>query len=520
MPWWNSAVFYQIYPRSFCDANGDGIGDLPGVRLHLDYLEWLGINGIWLSPFYPSPMKDGGYDISDYCNVDPIFGTLADFDCLLSEAHERGIKVILDWVPNHTSDRHPWFVESRASRTNPRRNWYIWRDPHLDGSPPNNWIPAFADSTPLGEDRYSAWKFDEGTGQSYLHLFLPEQPDLNWRCPDMSEAMYGVLRFWLDRGVDGFRGDAIHCLMKDLAFGDDPPELAQVPKSSTNDHPDTHEIIRRVRSLLDSYPGDRMIVGEVFPTVESHTANVGSFYGKNDELHLAFNFRPLHTPWQAESWRKCITEVSAHLDPIRAWPTWVISNHDNPRHKTRYGGSEARARAAAVLLLTARGTPFLFAGEELGLEDAEIPVSRMIDPGGRDGSRAPIPWDGSSSHGWRSTEPWLPWPPEANRLNVAGQRADPNSILWLYRNLLSLRQQTGALTRGDMQLRDSPKGILVYDRMLGSECRRVIINFGHDKVFVPVDGDWTIELASDELNTQQLYNNWVASDQAVILRPL
>ncbi len=372
-PWWQSAVVYQIYPRSFADSNGDGVGDLEGVRRRLDHLEWLGVDAMWLSPFYPSPMVDFGYDVSDHCDVDPIFGTLADFDRLLADAHRRGIRVVIDWVPNHTSDQHPWFLASRSSRDDPKRGWYTWRDPRPGGGVPNNWRAAFSEAP--------AWTLDDATGQYYLHLFLPEQPDLEWRHPDVVSAMHDTLRFWLDRGVDGFRMDVVHAIGKDPDLPDDPPELAGVPHSALNHHPFTHELVRGLRGVLEEYDGDRMMVGEVYLL---DTAMVATYYGDGDGLHLAFNFPPLYTRWRANRWQERLDEVAAHLEPRGAWPTWVLSNHDNRRHRTRYR-SEGRARAAAVLLLTLRGTPFLYAGEELGLEDAVVSPDRVVDPGGRDG---------------------------------------------------------------------------------------------------------------------------------------
>ncbi|MEX2659241.1 MAG: alpha-amylase family glycosyl hydrolase, partial [Acidimicrobiales bacterium] len=449
-PWWQTAVIYQIYPRSFADADGDGVGDLEGVRQRLDHLVWLGIDAIWLSPFYRSPMADFGYDVSDHCDVDPVFGSLEDFDRLLADAHERGIKVVIDWVPNHTSDQHAWFVESRSSRDSEKRDWYVWRDGPAEGVPPNNWRRAFTGATrwerdpETGETRRvaaddeepdtAAWTWDEATGQWYLHLFLPEQPDVSWEEPALVDAMHGVLRFWLDRGVDGIRADVIHCIGKDPALPDDPPELAALAHSSTNDHPRTHELLRDLRSLFDGYPGDRMMVGEVYLL---DTATVAEYYGDGDELHLAFNFPPLYTEWRADAWRRRIDEVVEHVEAVGGWPTWVLSNHDNARHRTRYG-SEARARAAALLLLGLRGTPFVYAGEELGLEDASIPPEREVDPGGRDGCRAPIPWTPAPDHGW-GPDPWLPFPPDAGARSAEFQRDDPGSVLHLYQRLLAAR---------------------------------------------------------------------------------
>ena len=371
------------------DAARDGVGDLEGIRQKLDHLAWLGIDAIWISPFQPSPMADFGYDVADFCDVDPLFGTLADFDRLLGDAHARGLRVIMDWVPNHTSDRHPWFVDSRSSRTAEHRDWYIWRDGTGEATPPNNWARAFVEGP--------AWTFDEATRQWYLHLFLAEQPDLNWSNPAVVEAMSGVLRFWLDRGVDGFRIDVVLGLGKDPALPDVPAELASLPYCDQNDDPSTHAILRQLRKVVDGYDQQPVAVGEVFlPTTEQILA----YYGDNDELHLAFNFPPMECGFDASCMRSQTEEATRLFAQRVAWPTWVLSNHDRPRHRTRYGGSERRARAAAVLLLGWRGTAFLYAGEELGLEDAEIPRHAQVDPGGRDGCRAPIPWQPAPGYGW------------------------------------------------------------------------------------------------------------------------
>ena len=363
----------QIYPRSFADASGDGVGDLEGLRSRLDHLQWLGVGALWLSPIYRSPMADFGYDVADYCDIDPLFGDLAAFDRLLADAHARDIRVLLDWVPNHTSDQHPWFLDARSSRDSPRRDWYRWRDG--DGvTPPNNWKAAFADEP--------AWTWDAATEQFYLHTFLPQQPDLNWDNPEVVAAMHDTLRFWLDRGVDGFRADVVHLIGKDPALPDD----ATGDHVAHHDFPGTHALLRGIRGVLEEYPG-RMMVGEVNLT---ETTLIEPYLGDDDELNLAFDFASLHVPWSAGAWRERI----AHVEEVMGerWPTWVFSNHDQPRLRTRVGGDEGRARAAAVLLLTLRGTPFLYAGEELGLEDAEIPPERVVDPGGREGCRAPIRW--------------------------------------------------------------------------------------------------------------------------------
>ena len=456
-PWWQTAVVYQVYPRSFADSNGDGIGDLGGIRRRLDHLVWLGVDALWLSPFYRSPMADFGYDVADHTAVDPLFGSLADAEALVAEAHARGLRVLLDFVPNHTSDRHPWFVESRASRHGPKRRWYVWRDPRPDGSPPNNWRAAFGD--------VPAWTLDPATGQYYLHCFLPAQPDLDWSEPAVRAAMYDVLRFWLGRGVDGFRVDVVHLLGKDPALADVPAAVAGLPQVVLNDRPETHPILREMRRVLDEYPGERVLVGEVYLL---DTRRVATYCGHGDELHLAFNFPPLYASWTAEAWRRELETAAGAFDPLGAWPTWVLSNHDNPRQRTRYGGGEARARAAAILLLTLRGTPFLFQGEELGLEDAVIAPAARRDPGGRDGARAPIPWDATPPHGWPGAAPWLPFAAGAATRSVEFQRADPGSILHLYRRLLALRHRLPALHAGTLRTLPAPEGVVGYERRSGN----------------------------------------------------
>jgi alpha-glucosidase len=483
-------------------------------------------------------MADFGYDVSDYCDVDPLFGSLDDFDRLTAAAHERGLRVLVDWVPNHTSDQHPWFVESRSSRTNPKRDWYWWRDDRPDdaggsgppGSPgrlPNNWRAAFPG---VGRTEFPpAWSWDALTGQWYLHNFLAEQADLNWANPEVRSAMTAVLAFWLERGVDGFRIDVVHGLGKDPALPDLPPELAPMPASALNDQPSTHPILADLRRFLDAWPDPpRMMVGEVFLL---DPRQVPPYYGTPDrpELHLAFNFKPLFTGWEAGAWRRRIDEVERLFGPVGAWPTWVLSNHDRPRHRTRFGGSEARARAAAVLLLTMRGTPFLFAGEELGLEDAVVPPGRQVDPGGRDGSRAPLPWDDTTSHGWAGgVDAWLPWPPEADSgRTMAAQRQDPGSVLNLYRRLLAARKASPALRAGAIDLLNSPPGVLAYRRHsvpAGGEPadeRLVAINFTADERGVDLPaGDWEAEIAVPAVTPGRRWREQypLVADGAVVLR--
>lgn len=503
LPWWKSAVVYQIYPRSFADGNGDGIGDLAGVRSHLDHLVWLGVDAMWLSPFYRSPMADFGYDVADHCDVDPLFGTLADAEALIAEAHRAGLRVILDLVPNHTSDQHPWFQAARTGRDSPLRNHYVWRDPAPGGGPPNNWIAAFTWGP--------AWTFDEDSGQWYLHLFLPQQPDLNWTEPAVAEGIHDVMRFWFGRGVDGFRIDVVHCIGKGPDLPDDEPPWEGLPHSLSHEHPSTHDHIRAMRRLADSYPEPKVLIGE---TALPSTAMVAPYYGQGDELHLCFNFAALYAPWEPARWRRRIERVVEELDPRQAWPTWVLSNHDAPRHRTRYGGSEARARAAAFLTLGLRGTPFLYAGEELGLEDAVVPEDRVIDPGGRDGCRAPIPWSYEAGHGW-GDHPWLPLPPAAGARSVEAQRDDPTSILHLYRRLLSARRSSPALQVGDFEWLDGPSDVLAWRRATALDQRVVAVNMGTTPAELDLAG--TVEVSSDGRGEGGAFDGRLDPDHAVIL---
>ena len=452
--WWQTGVVYQVYPRSFGDSDGDGVGDLEGIRRHLDYLEWLGVDAVWISPFYRSPMKDFGYDVADYIDVDPQFGDLAAFDRLLADAHARGLRVIVDYVPNHTSDQHAWFAESRSSRTSPKRDWYVWRDPKPDGAPPNNWISVFGGS---------AWAWDEATGQFYLHSFLPEQPDLDWRNREVKAAMFAVLRFWLDRGVDGFRIDVAQFVAKDPLLRDNPPnphpermahmgDWSQQLHLYDHGHPDVHEIYREFRALLESYPGDRVSIGELHH--EQFDVWAG-FYGQNlDEIHVPFNFHLLFSPWDATEVRCVVDAVEAAL-PTGAWPNWVLGNHDQRRLASRIG--EGQARVAMLLLLTLPGTPTIYYGDELGLPNAEIRPDQVRDPWGlaepgqgRDPGRSPMPWDGSAKAGFTApdVDPWLPLAPGHETTNVALQREDPASLLSMTRRLLQLRGDHPALAEG------------------------------------------------------------------------
>lgn len=487
-PWWESAVFYQIYPRSFADSDGDGVGDLQGIAAHLDYLVELGVDALWLSPFFPSPMADFGYDVSDYCAVDPLFGDLAAFDHLVAEAHRRELRVVIDFVPNHTSDRHPWFLASTSGRQDPHREWYVWRDPGPGGEPPNNWRRAFSDEP--------AWTMDPTTGQYYLHLFLPEQPDLDWNNPAVFDAMADVLRFWTDRGVDGFRADVIHCIGKDPSLPDAPQDLAGLPACIFDHGPGTHECLRRLRKVVDGdHPGEHLLLGE---TAVFDREQQLSYLGGGDELHLGFNFLILHAPWDATAWRREVEAAIAGHDRVGAWPTWVLSNHDVPRHRTRYG-TDARARAAAVALLTLRGTPFIYQGEELGLADAQVPPERTLDPGGRDGCRAPFPWRDAPGGGW--TDPaWLPMPPDAATHSVEAEGADPTSMLNHYRRLLLLRRRTPALVHGDIELLDAPDGVLRWRRRDRNSPRRSTTSTGAPPAVVEIAVNFTGETVPDAIS--------------------
>ena len=477
-PWWQQAVIYQIYPRSFQDANGDGIGDLVGIERRLDYLAWLGVDAIWISPIYLSPMVDFGYDVADYCAVDPVFGTLEDFDRLLAGAHARGLKVMLDFVPNHSSDQHSWFLESRASRNNPKRDWYLWHDPAQSGGPPNNWISDFGGP---------AWTWDQATGQYYYHAFLKEQPDLNWRNPHLRRAMYAVLRFWLDRGVDGFRIDVLWHIIKAADFRDNPlnpsyhpsmGEMHRVLQHNSTDQPEVHEIAREMRQLANGY-GERLLVGEIYLPVE----RAMDYYGSNlDEVHLPFNFQLIDAIWAARDLATLIARYENAL-PAGGWPNWVLSNHDRPRTATRLG--QEQARVAAVLLLTLRGTPTMYCGDELGLDDVTIPPDRVRDPRelrepglglGRDPQRTPMPWDDSLHAGFTTGEPWLPLNADWRERNVEALQRDAGSVLNLYRRLLALRRTHRALRVGDFSLLKTQGDVLAYVRRSGDARLLVILN--------------------------------------------
>ncbi len=472
-------MIYQIYPRSYADADGDGIGDLRGIRDRLDHLAGadgaLGVDAIWLSPIYPSPLHDFGYDISDYTDVAPEFGTLADFDALVEACHARGVRVLLDLVPCHTSVDHPWFAASRSARDDPKRDWYIWADPPPQGGPPSNWIAAFGGSS---------WEWDDATGQFYLHSFYPEQPDLNWRNPAVADAIADVMRFWFRRGVDGFRVDAIFAAIKDDRLRDNPPQRrpSAVPGLGGDgpdplwslNRPEVHDVIRGLRRVADEFPG-RVLVGEAYVPVEELAVYLGR--GADDEFHLAFDFELLLSPWTHLDLTLAIERAEA-LHPAGVLPTYAISNHDQSRHATRWGAE--RARAAAFLLLTLRGVAVLYAGEEIGLVDAEPSTlpNPPFDRAGRDACRTPMQWDASPNGGFTSGTPWLPIA-DAEVRNVAAQRDDAASMLALYRRLIAARRGSDALRRGDHRsIFGVAPDVLAWIRETGSERVLVLVNLG------------------------------------------
>ncbi len=505
--WWQRGVIYQIYPRSFQDSNGDGIGDLPGVLSRLPYLAQLGVDALWLSPIYPSPMRDFGYDVCDYIGVHPLFGTLADVDELIGEAHRLGLRIVLDFVPNHTSAEHPWFVESRRSRDSARRDWYIWRDPAADGGPPNNWLSHFGGS---------GWQFDVATGQYYYHAFLAAQPDLNWRNPAVSCAMHDVLRFWLARGVDGFRVDVLWLLIKDDQFRDNPPNprwhpgeppLARQLMLYTADRPEVQAIVAGLRRVIDEYE-DRVLIGEIYLPIERLVA----YYGAALEgAHLPFNFQLLQTSWNARAIAALIDEYEAAL-PSGGWPNWVLSNHDRPRIASRIGIDQTRV--AAMLLLTLRGTPTMYYGDELGMLNAEIAPDRVQDPVekrmpglglGRDPFRTPMQWDGSDNAGFTSGVPWLPIDADHVVVNVAAQDQDPTSLLWLYRRLIALRRERSELACGGYQPIAMTGDLLAYIRNLGDRRLLIALNLGaepHAVLFPAIEADPGRLLLSTHLDRQ------------------
>ncbi len=491
--WWQSGVVYQIYPRSFYDSNCDGIGDLQGIIQKIDYLHALGIKAIWISPIFPSPMADFGYDISDYEAIHPIFGSMKDFDMLLEEVHARGMKLLLDFVPNHTSDKHPWFIESRSSKDNPRRDWYMWYDALPDGSAPNNWLSVFGGS---------AWEWDHNTQQYYYHGFLKEQPDLNWRNPQVQEAMLNAMRFWLDKGVDGFRVDVAWHMIKDAQLRDNPPNpdyLQWQPTYDTllplfsTDQPEVHAIMESMRQLTDEYE-ERVLIAEIYLPIRQ----LMLYYGTDlNGAHLPFNFQLISLPWKADVIARAITAYESAL-PHGGWPNWVLGNHDRSRIASRIG--EQQARIAALLLLTLRGTPTMYYGDELGLQDVAIPKHEIVDPQGlnmpdkdlsRDPFRTPMQWNNSPYAGFSIVKPWLRVSNDFQSRNTEAQERSASSILNLYKEVLRLRKDSTSLSAGSYREVFYSDKVLAYLRYDDHDNPYLIVlNFTDEKAFVSLKDEY------------------------------
>lgn len=535
--WWQRGVIYQIYPRSFMDSNGDGAGDLPGITSKLDYLQWLGIDALWISPIFPSPMADFGYDVADYTDIEPLFGTLDDFDKLVVEAHKHQLRVILDFVPNHTSDQHRWFQESRSSRDNAKRDWYIWKDPSEGGGPPNNWLSRFGGS---------GWEWDADTGQYYYHSFLKAQPDLNWRNPEVKAAMFNALRFWLDRGVDGFRVDVIHFMLKDAAWRDNPPNPNNDSDDPWNaqlqiytlDRPEVHDLIREFRAVIDSYP-DRFMVGEIYLPY----ADLMKYYGAAlDECHMPYNFELINETRASGIQRPLLSDAAAlratieayeEALPPGAWPNWVLGNHDQHRAASRVGLPQARV--AQMLLLTLRGTPTLYYGDELGMRDVPIAPHQVRDPFeknvpgigvGRDPERTPMQWSGEPNAGFSTAEPWLPVAEEYAEYSVEIESAQPHSMLTLTKRLLSLRRETPALSVGTYQtVETNVPEVVIYLREHGDERFLVALNLGQTEIAlnlssVAATGDIAISTHLDRMGVTQLSALPLRADEGLVVRLL
>ncbi len=485
--WLQGAVIYQIYPRSFYDAHGSGIGNLQGIIQKLDYLgggpESLGVTAIWISPIYTSPMADFGYDVADYCNIDPIFGSLHDLETLVAEAHKRSIKVILDFVPNHSSDEHPWFIEASSSTSNPKRDWYVWCNPKADGGPPNNWLSVFGGS---------AWQLSAQTGQYYLHSFLAKQPDLNWDNPAVREAMKSAMRFWLDRGVDGFRVDAVDWLSKDAALRDDPTDIYAINKAAGHDHeslrhlhsrdgPHLFDRLNEMVEVIEEYD-DRFMIAETHPESDNKLAGYVKYYrGVNPHLSAPFNFEGIHLPWKASVFCNFVDSFQAAMEPGYT-PIYTVGNHDESRIASRVGS--AAARTAAMMLLTLPGMAFVYYGEELGMTDLSIPASQVRDPftkpgKGRDPERTPMQWDASAHAGFTTGKPWLPVAPNYARVNVETESRIPTSSLNLYKRLIHLRNQSAVLKYGSYRTVDSNKDVFSYKRRLKSDELLTLLNFSN-----------------------------------------
>jgi alpha-glucosidase len=488
--WWKHGVFYHIYPRSFYDSNNDGIGDIRGIIQKLDYLSHLGITAIWISPMYQSPMHDFGYDVSDYRKIDPVFGTMDDFKLLLRNAHEHGIRIVMDLIMNHTSHLHPWFRESVSSKDNPKRNWYIWKD-GVRNKKPNNWRSAFGNS---------AWEYDEGTNQYYLHSFLKEMPDLNWRNKEMRKTFFNEVRYWLDLGVDGFRLDVINMIVKDKKFRNNPLffGIPWIQKHVyTRNRPRSMRITNLLRKILDEYD-DRMCVGEIYTMPPGDPGKAAGYLGSgNDSIHLAFDFSLMFQSWNARNFYTCLSNWYGHI-PEGGWACNVLSNHDLFRGNTRFGRNKhapEKSKVLAILLLTLKGTPFIYYGEEIGMINGKLRKCEIADPlgkrfwpffKGRDRARTPMQWSSAMHAGFSTHTPWLPVNNDYLELNVRVESGNPDSVLFIYKKLIFLRNCEEILQSGDwVPLIKGGKGILAYFRVLGSEKMLILLNFRNRIVDIP-----------------------------------
>ncbi|MDD9900353.1 MAG: alpha-glucosidase family protein [Alphaproteobacteria bacterium] len=495
--WWRNAVLYQIYPRSFFDSNGDGIGDLKGITKKLDYIASLGVDGVWLSPFFTSPMADFGYDVSDYCGVDPIFGTLDDFDEMLDSMHKRGLKLIIDFVMSHSSIAHPWFTESRSGKTNPKADWYVWADPKPDGTPPNNWISVF---------NGPAWTFDAQRGQYYYHQFLKDQPDLNIRNPEVVEALFSAARWWLDKGVDGFRLDALQHCIHDPGLHDNPARPLPPPDGKTiprpydmqqhkydRNQPEMIGFCKKLRSLADDYK-DRMLLAEV-----SGTETTIAYTNGPDMLHTAYNFSLLSHAYGADAFQEALGDFFD--TPHESWPSWAMSNHDTIRAATRWSPDgrrhPAQAKMLLALLMSMRGTPFIYQGEELGLTESFVPPDQRVDTGlgltgtGRDGCRTPMPWQKRKANAGfsKAKNTWLPVPDAHMPLAVDMQEKDKESVLHFTRRFISWRKKQPTLLEGDIMFPDGYKNVFCFTRRLGGEELFCAFNLHPESVTLPLRND-------------------------------
>lgn len=508
-PWWHHAVFYEIYPRSFADAKNKGMGNIAGITSKLDYLKSIGVGAIWITPCFPSPQVDFGYDISDYTAIAPEYGTMADFDKLLAEAKKRDIKICLDFVMNHTSDKHPWFVESRSSKTNPKRDWYIWRDGKVNGRPPNNWIALFG---------HSAWQYDPKTKQYYYHFFYPQQPDLNWRNPKVRTAMYDAAKFWLNKGVAGFRLDAVNTLFEDPKLADNPVvpgkknRLGDPETINKNNYllPEIHDSLKELRAVIDTYQHEPVLIGET--TDARSIADLARMYGaNNDEIQLPMNFMfAFIDKLSAADFRKQI--AAADTNPAGGWPVYLFSNHDVERAYDRYGDGKHNdqiAKLLATMLYTLRGTPILYYGEEIGmettdpkrLEDVKDPIGKLGWPKfkGRDGERTPMQWNTAANAGFSAARPWLPVAPNYKTHNVDTESKDPNSILNFYRGLAKLRDTSEALRDGSYSaINESDNSVLSYLRKGTGETIVVALNMSNAPQTFKYSGRATTVLATDK----------------------